>query len=96
MEVVLLESEAYTKLQKTNISLIRALLEEERAQQPVFGWLSHKEAAKLLGACSRTMQTWRDSGVLGFSQVGKKIYYRYEDIDKMLRKYHRKPFRAVA
>lgn len=96
MELIVLESEAYEQLQKTSINLIRSLIEEERSKEPALGWMSHKEAAKFLGACPRTMQNWRDSGVLGFSQVGKKIYHHYEDIDKMLRDHYRKPFKAVA
>jgi hypothetical protein len=95
MEVVLLESEAYKQLQQTNINLIRSLIESER-KDPPFGWVSHKQATELLDASPRTMQNWRDDGLLGFSQVGKKIYYSHEDIDRMLRRHYHKPFKAAA
>lgn len=95
MEVVVLESEAYKQLQQTNINLIRSLMEDER-KAPPFGWMSHKQALALLDVSPRTVQSWRDDGLLGFSQLGKKIYYSHEDIDLMLRRHHHKPFKAAA
>ena len=32
----------------------------------------------------RTAQTWRDEGLISYSQVGSKIYYRMSDVQKLL------------
>ena len=32
----------------------------------------------------KTAQTWRDTGVVSFSQIGNKIYYRISDIQQLL------------
>jgi uncharacterized membrane protein len=32
----------------------------------------------------RTAQTWRDEGIISFSQVGRKIYYRMSDVQRLL------------
>jgi uncharacterized membrane protein len=32
----------------------------------------------------RTAQTWRDEGIISYSQVGSKIYYRMSDVQKLL------------
>jgi hypothetical protein len=37
----------------------------------------------------RTAQAWRDTGMIAFSQVGSKMYYRLSDILKMLDKYNK-------
>ncbi len=37
----------------------------------------------------RTAQAWRDTGMIAFSQVGSKMYYRLSDLLKMLDKYHK-------
>lgn len=95
MHVVVLESEAYKELQKSNIDLIRSLLKEE-SKTPDFGWMSQKEALEILDASPRTMQNWRDQGLVGFSQIGKKIYYSHEEVDKMLQRHYQKPFKALA
>ncbi|MGI4760526.1 MAG: helix-turn-helix domain-containing protein [Janthinobacterium lividum] len=54
--------------------------------------MKHEEALQLLGVCTRTLQTWRNTGVIGFSQVGKKIYYPYEEVERLLRQHYRAPF----
>ena len=43
----------------------------------------------------RTAQTWRDEGVVSFSQIGSKIYYRMSDVEKLLEKNYNKAFKKV-
>lgn len=45
---------------------------------------------RLLGIAKSTAQIWRDEGMIAFSQVGNKIYYRMEDVEAFL-KVHRNP-----
>ena len=45
---------------------------------------------RLLGIAKSTAQSWRDQGMIAFSQVGTKIYYRMEDVEAFL-KAHRNP-----
>lgn len=68
----------------------------EDRKESAIEWLDNREASKLLNASPRTLQNWRNSGLLGFSQVGSKIYYSRQDIDLMLQQHHRKPFKAAA
>jgi hypothetical protein len=44
----------------------------------------------LMGISQKTAQTWRDTGIISFSQVGNKIYYRIADIQDLLDKNLRK------
>ena len=43
---------------------------------------------KLMGVSQKTAQSWRDQGIISFSQIGSKIFYRKSDIIDMLNKYH--------
>lgn len=95
MDLILLQSEAFIQLQQNAYTYMRKLMEDDRKKSTI-EWLDNSEAAKLLKVSKRTMQSWRDEGILGFSQVGSKIYYNREEIDRMLLKHHNKPFRAVA
>ena len=45
---------------------------------------------KLMGISSKTAQSWRDDGIVSFSQIGLKIYYRASDIKKLLDHNYRK------
>jgi excisionase family DNA binding protein len=52
------------------------------------------EACKFLHVSTRTLQTYRDGGLIRFSQVGSKIFFRRSDIDEFLARHDVKPFNA--
>ena len=49
-------------------------------------FLDNQEFIQTMKISKRTAQTWRDEGVIAFSQVGYKIYYRVSDIEDWLNK----------
>ena len=60
-------------------------LEQIAKQSPLEEtWLDNQEVAKFLRVTPRTLQNYRDQGILPFSQVGSKIYYRASGIKKHL------------
>lgn len=46
--------------------------------------LDTEDIMKLLKISRRSLQTWRDTGMIEFSQVNGKFYYRVSAINKML------------
>jgi hypothetical protein len=56
-------------------------------------WLDIQETCILLKVSKRTLQSYRDNGVLSFSQIGSKIYYRAADIQSHLEKHYKPAFR---
>lgn len=44
--------------------------------------ISNEDFIKLMGVSRRTAQTWRDLGKIEFIQIGKKIFYTQEAIEK--------------
>lgn len=95
MSDIVFQQELFNQLRHDTFHYMRDLMEEERSK-PALKWVTNKVAMQLLDACPRTMQNWRDDGVIGFSQVGNKIYYSQEDLDLMLQRHYHKPFKAVA
>lgn len=52
-------------------------------------WLDGQDACLILNISPRTLQTYRDTGKLGFCQINHKLYYQADEIDKLLKKnYH--------
>ena len=51
-------------------------------------FLSNHEVSKKLNVSLRTLQEWRDTGLIPFIQIKGKIIYRQSDIDKLLQKYY--------
>jgi hypothetical protein len=47
-------------------------------------WIDNQDVCLLLNISPRTLQTLRDNGTLAFSQVSHKIYYKPEDVKKIL------------
>jgi len=47
-------------------------------------WLDNQDVCLLLNISPRTLQSYRDTGKIGFSQINHKIYYRASDIEKLL------------
>ncbi len=48
-------------------------------------WLTGKEVRKLLPISAGTLQTLRVTGKLKAIKIGGTYYYRFEDIDKMMK-----------
>lgn len=47
-------------------------------------YLTNNEVSKLLNLSTRTLQDWRDNGVISYIQISGKILYRQTDILKLL------------
>ena len=63
-----------------------------RQKIPEHTFFDNQEFLQIMNVSKRTAQSWRDTGVIAYSQVGSKIYYRMDDILKMLNK-HYKPLK---
>lgn len=57
----------------------------EFADDPV---IDNFKFTQLMNISPKTAQSWRDKGLIGYSQIGNKIYYRVSDIKELLNKYH--------
>lgn len=47
-------------------------------------WLDNRQVCELLKISLRTLQTYRDTGVLPYSQIGRKCYYKAADIEQFI------------
>ncbi|MHA1748711.1 MAG: helix-turn-helix domain-containing protein [Promethearchaeota archaeon] len=78
---------------KSRLEVIDSKLESiQKSKSSNKDWLTNQEAAKILDVTLRTLQNYRDKGILPFSQVGSKIYYKVADIKKHLEGHYVKSF----
>lgn len=47
-------------------------------------WLGNDDVCSLLQISFRTLQSYRDNGILPYSQIGRKCYYRVSDIENLI------------
>ncbi len=91
MQVVTMQSEAFQELVKKLDNIQNRL--DAKEKQPKEVWLDNQEFLQLLKISKRTAQHYRDSGLISFSQVGAKIYYRLSDVEQLLQKHMNKAFK---
>jgi hypothetical protein len=73
---------------KDLLNLTNLMLEEIKqmigAQEQPAQWLKSSEVRKLLKISPGTLQNLRINGTLNFTRIGSIIYYKYDDILKVL------------
>ncbi len=91
MQVVTLQSEAFQELVEKLEAINQRLTSKEK--EPKDKWLDNQELMQLLKISKRTAQHYRDSGLISFSQVGNKIYYKLSDVEQLLGAHYNKAFK---
>jgi len=92
MEAMILSSEQFDKL-VSQIETLNERVEKINKKDPLEDrWLDIQDVCELLHISKRTLQSYRDKGILPFSQIGAKIYYKARDIQKHLEKHYKPTF----
>jgi hypothetical protein len=86
MEVITIESDAFNKIiaRISDIEHKVADIVSENMYPLEERWLDNQQVCELLKISKRLLQMYRDQGVIPFSQVNHKIYYKASDIQKYL------------
>ena len=53
-------------------------------------WMDSQEVCRQLNISPRTLQTLRDNGTLAYSQINHKVFYRPEDVSRIVKPVERK------
>lgn len=73
------------------IKYIKAYLEayrKTRIERFNEAWIDGQDIMQTLHISKRTLQAWRDSGILPYSQIKGKFYYKLSDIESILETNH--------
>jgi hypothetical protein len=91
MEVITISTEAFRQIIES-INEINQKLDSKINTNPLQDtWLDIQDVCMLLKISKRTLQSYRDQGVLPFSQISGKIYFKACDIQTHLDKHYSKP-----
>ena len=90
--IILLQTETCIKAQdKKELQTRNEILSLAETCHKAFGeqsrhtdWLHNGNVCRLLNISKRTLQHYRDTGVLPFAQIGHKCYYKREDVEWLL------------
>ena len=86
MEVISIEHSTYEELLTSFNSFVIKMKEMvSRGNDKGLGdWLDNQDVCQMLNISPRTLQTLRDNGTLAYSQINRKVYYKPEDVKRIL------------
>ncbi len=79
------EAEKILKKIDEQTALIAANIKIGTKFDPQDIFFDNQEFMKVMNISKRTAQLWRDTGFIGYSQLGNKIYYTLADIQKLMK-----------
>jgi hypothetical protein len=82
MNVELITREDLKQFKNELLTEMKHLLKPGQGQSKQ--WLKSYEVRKLLNISSGTLQNLRVNGTLHYTKIGGLLYYKYEDITKLL------------
>lgn len=94
MDCILIETSAYADLQ----AHIQRLLERVSAlhalsdKSPTARWLTTDDVCKALSITKRALQYYRSCGIIPYTAIGNKVFFREDDVRHLLEKNLIKPF----
>lgn len=80
MDIILFGGDSYLTLRKrlkTVLGRLKAVCGNAPAKEK---WLDNQQVCLLLGVSKRTLQSFRDKGLLAFSRIRHKCYYKESDV----------------
>lgn len=57
---------------------------ERNGGKEMSNWLTSQDVCMILNISKRTLQTMRDRGKISYSQIGRMMYYKPEDVQKLV------------
>lgn len=86
-DIIVLDSKSFENLLKL-VEGLHAKCDAILAGHSSTGVLDGREVCKALKITPRTLQRYRDSGVIEFTQIGRKVLYPSKSIEKFMSEHH--------
>ncbi len=87
MEVIAIEKSALDEIKKELKDLLNLTENATKKYTPIFKkekWLDNQEVCLMLNITKRTLQTYKTKGVLPYSKLNRKNYYKRSDVLALL------------
>lgn len=94
MEAIILDKEQFDAIANSLTDVQEKLSELIPHDKEKF--VDNQEFLLMMRVSKRTAQSWRDEGVIAFSQIGHKIYYKIGDIEDLLTRNYQRAYNTNA
>ena len=82
MEVMQMLLEVSSAIKEIKAQLL--VMKQTRTEAFKQSWLDGQDVMLALKVSKRTLQTMRDTGILPYSRINGKFYYKVQDLEKLL------------
>ncbi len=86
MEVITIEKKTFDEMSEKFDRFVNRVEEicQRCGERGMGKWLDNQDVCRLLNISSRTLQMLRDNGMLAYSRINHKIYYKPQDVKRIL------------
>ena len=87
MELIAIPKSVLNELTTELDELLQLTTDASKAYIAIFNeerWLDNQEVCLMLGITKRTLQSYKDKGLLSYSKLNRKNYYKFSDVQHLL------------
>ena len=86
MEVISIERSTYEELLTSFNNFVNQMkaMAGRGTDKRLGEWLDNQDVCQILNISPRTLQTFRQNGTLAYSQIEHKVYYKPEDVERII------------
>ena len=86
MEIISIEKKTFEELVSRLGQFVKRMdsINRQRGGRRMSDWMDNQDVCQVLKISPRTLQTLRDSGRLSHSKINNRIYYRPEDVERLI------------
>ena len=88
MEVIAIQKSALDEMKNELWELLEMTENVVQKYTPIFKeekWLDNQEVCLMMDITKRTLQTYKDKGLLPYSKLNRKNYFKLSDVQALLR-----------
>ena len=89
MEYIAIDKELYNEIVATISTASQEIREEYRLYQESVGseWIENDELSRLLSLSKHQLKGYRGRGLLGYTMIGNKIYYKRREVERFIKRH---------
>ena len=84
MDIVAIENKTFEQMKQHFEDFSRQVKNLCGDNQNKEKWLGNDDVCSFLQISKRTLQSYRDNGILPYSQIGRKCYYKVSDVENLI------------
>lgn len=89
MEYIAIDKSLYEEIVATVSTASQGIREEYKIYRESISseWIENDELSRLLSLSKRQLKGYRERGLLGYTMIGSKVYYKRHEVERFVKRY---------